>query len=205
MVGFLQGQDENLRKRHDTPQAQHFHGEIYARKVSPGRLGPGRCRSLGRWRSYTDNVDTVPVSLKIGKIVAQVCAIHADSFAVGQHEHVFRKDLLVAEAWPPMMLRLHVEIGPRSSDGSTEERQPGDDVVESDGLAGIQGLGEGRGEPIARIFGPAMIIAADVVGRTSISTPAQWHGSSTWFGRAEAECLVCRRLVYDLRSARKRR
>ena len=72
---------------------------------------------------YGGKVDTIAInSIKVGSIVAEMCAIDTDHLAVdGELAHILPNDLLVTKYWPPIVKRLLYQLLFRAVSGRNEE------------------------------------------------------------------------------------
>ena len=125
--------------------------------IQPKSCGGVAIVSLFLHRSpcYGNEIDTIPRSRKVRKVMSQMGPIDTDGFSILQTTHIFPIDFVVAEAGPTMRCTFSKEGIQRATLGSSKQELPCVAVVELDLsslvvlLLGI--LEEGRRLPVTLI------------------------------------------------------
>ena len=125
--------------------------------------------------SDANEVDAVPVSILVWKVVAEMCSIDADSLSISETSNVFPDDFLIAETWPPVLLAFLEKVVSRATLGCDEERFSGDRIVISDLCMGFNLLNPRArsDERVTRMLCVVSIVATDSVSSCYIAAVQQ--------------------------------
>ena len=128
-------------------------------------------RGPGRKPRHRDEIDAIPVPVRIWQIVAQVRAVNAHCLPVLEHSHAVRQNLCVAERGPSMAHGLVDKVLPASAHRRPEQRLACHRVVEGDGTCRFLRQ-KARLLPVTGPLSPVPVEAADSISRLDVAAPA---------------------------------